>query len=155
MTYDVDELYEHVVMEHSRNPRNLKKLDSANRSADGFNPFCGDKITLYLEVDEQDVIKDVGIDATGCAISKASASMMTEAIKGNTTDEAREIFNAFRHLLTSPSGEKVDAELLGDLEFLGGLRQITESIKCATLSWHTLNSVLNGQQASGQPVATE
>ena len=155
MTYDLDELYEHVVMEHSRNPRNLRKLDSANRSADGFNPFCGDKITLYLEVDEQDVIKDVGIDATGCAISKASASMMTEAIKGNTTDEAREIFNAFRHLLTSPPGEEVDAELLGDLEFLGGVVHYPVRIKCATLSWHTLSAALDGQQPGDQMVVAE
>ncbi len=92
MTYDVDELYEHVVMEHSRNPRNLMKLDSANRSADGFNPFCGDKITLYIEVDEQDVIKDVGIDATGCAISKASASsdaMCLASARGNGASVSR------------------------------------------------------------------
>ena len=114
--YDLDELYQQVVMEHSRHPRNLKKLDSANRSADGFNPFCGDKIALYLEVDDQEVIRDVGIQATGCAISKAAASMMTEAIKGKTTEEAREIFDAYRHLLTNSSGEEVDVELLGDLD---------------------------------------
>ena len=155
MAYDLDELYEHVVMEHSRNPRNLRKLDSANVSADGFNPFCGDKITLYMEVDEQAVIREVGIDATGCAIFKASASMMTEAIKGKTTADARQVFDAFRHLLTSPPGEEVDAELLGDLEFLGGVVQYPVRIKCATLSWHTLNAALNGQQASGQMARTE
>lgn len=155
MMYDVDELYQQVVMDHSRHPRNLKKLDGANRSADGFNPFCGDKIALYLEVDERDVISDVGIQATGCAISKAAASMMTEAIKGKTTDEARKIFEAFRHMLTTPSNEDIDVELLGDLEFLGGVVQFPVRIKCATLSWHTLNAALNGQQASDQTVATE
>jgi len=155
VTYDLDELYEHVVMEHSRNPRNVKKPDGANRTADGFNPFCGDKITLYLEVDEQDVIRDVGIDATGCAIFKASASMMTEAIKGKTTDQAGEVFDAFRHMLTNSPDEEVDAELLGDLEFLGGVVQYPVRIKCATLCWHTLNATLNGQQASGQAASTE
>ena len=153
--YDLDELYQQVVMEHSRHPRNLKKLDNANRSADGFNPFCGDKISLYLEVDEQDVIRDVGIEATGCAISKATASMMTEAINGKTTDEAREIFDAFRHMLTNPSNEEVDVDLLGDLEFLSGVVRYPVRVKCATLSWHTLNAALNGQQASVQTVATE
>jgi nitrogen fixation NifU-like protein len=155
MNYDLDELYEQVVMEHSRHPRNMKKLDCANRTADGYNPFCGDKITLYLEVDDQDVIRDVGMEAAGCAIFKAAASMMTEAVKGKTIDEAREIFGAFRDLLTNTSNGEVDVDLLGDLEFLGGVVQFPVRIKCATLSWHTLNSVLNGQQASGQPVATE
>ena len=153
--YDLDELYQEIVMEHSRHPRNLKKLESANRSADGFNPFCGDKISLYMDVDKQDVIRDVGLEATGCAISKASSSMMTEAIKGKTTDEAREIFEAFRHLLTSPSDDEIDVELLGDLEFLGGVVRYPVRIKCATLSWHTLNAALNGQQAGDQAVATE
>ena len=153
--YDLDELYQQIVMDHSRNPRNLKKLGGANRSADGFNPFCGDKITLYLDVDEQDVISDVGIEATGCAISKAAASMMTEAIKGKTTDEAHQIFEAFRHMLTNPSSEAVDTELLGDLEFLGGVVRYPVRVKCATLSWHTLKAALNGQGASDPTVATE
>ena len=155
MAYDLDELYEHVVMEHGRNPRNLRKPDGANVSADGFNPFCGDKINLYMEVDEHDVIKDVGIDATGCAIFKASASMMTEAIKGKTTDQASQVFDAFRHLLTSPSIEEVDVELLGDLEFLGGVVKFPVRIKCATLSWHTLNAALNGHQACDRIATTE
>ncbi len=155
MMYDVDELYQQVVMDHSRHPRNMKKLENANRSADGFNPFCGDKITLHLEVDDGGLITDVGIEATGCAISKAAASMMTEAIKEKSTDEAREIFDAFRHLLTSPPSEEVDVEMLGDLEFLGGVVRYPVRIKCATLSWHTLSAALEGQQPGGQTIVSE
>lgn len=152
MMYDVDELYQQVVMDHSRHPRNVKKLDDANRSADGFNPFCGDKITVYLDVGEDGFIKDVGMETTGCAISKASASMMTEAIMDKSIDEARKIFNAFHNLLTSSSNEDVDVKLLGDLEFLGGVVQYPVRIKCATLSWHTLGVALDSQQPGGQTV---
>ena len=155
MMYDVDELYQQVVMDHSRHPRNVKTLDNANRSADGFNPFCGDKVAVYLDVDEGGLIQDVGIEATGCAISKAAASLMTEAIKDKSTDEARKVFDAFRHLLTSPPSEEINADLLGDLEFLGGVVRYPVRVKCATLSWHTLIAALEGQGQGGQRIVAE
>ncbi len=143
--YDLQELYQEVMMDHNRRPRNFKELEDANRTADGYNPLCGDQITLYLEV-EDDKIKDVGFQGAGCAISKASASMMTEAIKELSLEEAEKIFDEFRHMLTN---EDYDADSLGDLEILSGVSQYPARIKCATLSWHTLRSALTneGKQA--------
>jgi nitrogen fixation NifU-like protein len=142
--YDLRELYQEVVMDHNRRPRNFRKLDDANRSADGFNPLCGDRISLYLNVDG-DLISDVGFIAEGCAISKATSSMMTERIKGAPVEEAERVFTAFRHMVTRRPEEDYDAELLGDLEILSGVSEYPARIKCATLSWHTLRSALNDQ----------
>ena len=149
--YDLQELYQEVVMDHNRRPRNFRKLEGANRTAKGFNPFCGDEITLYLKV-EDDTISDVGIQAVGCAISKASASMMTESIKGKSKAEAEKLFGAFRHMVTRKPGEEIDAEALGDLEMLGGVVAYPVRIKCAVLAWHTLHAALNGVQ---EGVSTE
>ena len=143
--YDLEDLYQEVVMDHNRRPRNFRRLASANRKADGFNPLCGDQVTLYLNV-EDDLITDVGIEAAGCAISKASASMMTESIKGKRTAEAKRIFEAFRSMVTREPGKSIDSETLGDLEVLGGVSAYPTRIKCATLSWHTLRSALDGSQ---------
>ena len=153
--YDLEDLYQEVVMDHNRRPRNFKKLENAQRTAEGFNPLCGDQISLYLNVDDDGVIEDIGFEGAGCAISKATASMMTEAIKGKNVDKAEEIFEAFRHMLTRKPEEEYDYELLGDLEILQGVSQFPTRIKCATLSWHTLNSALDGKQASGQKTSTE
>ena len=153
--YDLEDLYQEVVMDHNRRPRNFKKLENAQRTAEGFNPLCGDQISLYLNVDDDGVIEDIGFEGAGCAISKATASMMTEAIKGKNVDKAEEIFEAFRHMLTRKPEEEYDYELLGDLEILQGVSQFPTRIKCATLSWHTLNSVLDGKQPSGQKTSTE
>ncbi len=142
--YDLRELYQEVVLDHNRRPRNFRKLDDANRSADGFNPLCGDRISLYLNVDG-DLISDVGFIAEGCAISKATSSMMTERIKGAPVEEAERVFTAFRHMVTRRPEEDYDAELLGDLEILSGVSEYPARIKCATLSWHTLRSALNDQ----------
>jgi len=143
--YDLQELYQEVMMDHNRRPRNFKELEDANRTAEGYNPLCGDQITLYLEV-EDEKIKDIGFQASGCAISKASASMMTEAIKELSLEEAEKVFEEFRHMLTN---EDYDADSLGDLEILSGVSKYPARIKCATLSWHTLRSALNnnGKQA--------
>ena len=153
--YDLEDLYQEVVMDHNRRPRNFKKLENAQRTAEGFNPLCGDQISLYLNVDDDGVIEDIGFEGAGCAISKATASMMTEAIKGKNVDKAEEIFEAFRHMLTRKPKEEYDYELLGDLEILQGVSQFPTRIKCATLSWHTLNSALDGKQPSGQKTSTE
>ena len=153
--YDLEDLYQEVVMDHNRRPRNFKKLENAQRTAEGFNPLCGDQISLYLNVDDDGVIEDIGFEGAGCAISKATASMMTEAIKGKNVDKAEEIFEAFRHMLTRKPEEDYDYELLGDLEILQGVTQFPTRIKCATLSWHTLNSALDGKQPSGQKTSTE
>jgi nitrogen fixation NifU-like protein len=153
--YDLEDLYQEIVMDHNRRPRNFKKLENAQRTAEGFNPLCGDQISLYLNVDDDGVIEDIGFEGAGCAISKATASMMTEAIKGKNVDKAEEIFEAFRHMLTRKPEEDYDYELLGDLEILQGVSQFPTRIKCATLSWHTLNSALGGKQPSGQKTSTE
>lgn len=153
--YDLEDLYQEVVMDHNRRPRNFKKLENAQRTAEGFNPLCGDQISLYVNVDDDGVIEDIGFEGAGCAISKATASMMTEAIKGKNVDKAEEIFEAFRHMLTRKPEEEYDYELLGDLEILQGVSQFPTRIKCATLSWHTLNSALDGKQPSGQKTSTK
>lgn len=142
--YDLQELYQEVVMDHNRRPRNFRELEDANRTAEGFNPLCGDQIRLYLKVDE-DVIADVGFQAKGCAISKASASMMTEEIKGKTVEEAERVFDEFRHMVTL---EDFDADVVGDLEALGGVSQYPARIKCATLSWHAMQAALDGGEKS-------
>ena len=140
---DVDELYQEVILDHNSRPRNFRELRDANRTGEGYNPLCGDQISLYLKV-EEGRIADVGFQARGCAISKSSASMMTETIKGKTVEQAEAIFEAFRNMITEGSKDGCDADLLGDLEILSGVARYPARIKCATLSWHTLRSALNG-----------
>ena len=149
--FDLQELYQEVVLDHNRRPRNFKRPDHVNRTAEGFNPLCGDQVNVYLNV-EDDVITDVGFEGVGCAISKASTSMMTESVKGRTTAEAEEIFSAFRAMVTGKADGASDVELLGDLEVFQGVSQYPARIKCATLSWHALQAALDG---SGETVATE
>jgi nitrogen fixation NifU-like protein len=149
--FDLQELYQEVVLDHNRRPRNFKRPDHVNRTAEGFNPLCGDQVNVYLNV-EDDVITDVGFEGVGCAISKASTSMMTESVKGRTTAEAEEIFSAFRAMVTGKADGALDVELLGDLEVFQGVSQYPARIKCATLSWHALQAALD---SSGETVATE
>jgi nitrogen fixation NifU-like protein len=148
---DLEELYQEIVMEHNRQPRNFREPAGANRSANGFNPFCGDMVTLFLKVDD-DTIADVGFQGSGCAISKASASMLTESVKGVSEEEAERTFKAFRGMVTRAPGEDYDADTLGDLEILGGVAAYPVRIKCATLSWHTLHAALAKEEA---PARTE
>lgn len=138
--YDLQDLYQEVVMDHNRRPRNFRKPDGANRQAEGFNPLCGDQVTVYLAVDGN-VVKDVGFQGVGCAISKASASMMTETLKGLSLEDAGKVFDEFHSMITQ---EDFDADLLGDAELLAGVSRYPARIKCATLSWHALNSALAG-----------
>ena len=141
--FDIHELYQEVVMDHNRRPRNSQVLEGADLKAEGYNPLCGDEITLYLNV-RDGTIEDVGIQAKGCAISKASASMMTEGIKGKTVEEAECIFEKFRDLIKGEELDDDDLELLGDLEILSGVSRFPARIKCAVLSWNTLKSALGG-----------
>ena len=150
---DLSDLYAEVVMDHNRRPRNFKKIENPDRSAEGFNPLCGDQISLYLTMNGDDAIEDIGFVAAGCAISKAAASMMTEAVKGRSSDDARKVIENFRLLLTNRAGADFDYEILGDLEILEGVSGYPTRIKCATLPVHTLASAL--EDTSNGTVSTE
>ena len=141
---DLSDLYQEILLEHNNKPRNFRKLDDATISADGYNPLCGDQYTLYLKLDD-DVIADVGFQGAGCAISKASASMLTQRIKGMTVKEAEEMFHQFHKMLTQP-GAEVDYDMLEDLELLSGVAEYPTRIKCAILVWHTLRAALEGKE---------
>jgi nitrogen fixation NifU-like protein len=143
---DLSELYQEILLEHNSKPRNFRKLDHPDHTADGYNPLCGDRISLYLKV-KDGVIADVGFQGSGCAISRASASLMTQSIKGKSVAEAEELFQGFRRMLTEP-GTPPDGELLGDLEMLSGVAAFPVRIKCAILSWHTLRAALEGKEAA-------
>ena len=145
---DLGELYQQVILDHNRNPRNFKRLETANRKAEGNNPLCGDRIQLYVQVDG-DQISDIGFQmpqGAGCAISKASASLMTEAVKGKRAADAEALFEAFRAMLAG--GESAP----GKLAAFSGVRAFPSRIKCASLAWHALHAAL---QNSGEPVTTE
>ena len=148
---DIQELYQDTVMEHNRKPRNFRRLEKPSVTVDGFNPLCGDQITLDLTVHD-DIITDVGFVGTGCAISNASASLMTEAINGKRTEEAQELFEAFRVMITRGMDVDYDIDLLGDLGALSGVTEFPIRIKCATLCWHTLHNALGN---ATEPATTE
>lgn len=143
---NLHDLYQEILLEHNNKPRNFRKLEDANRQADGYNPLCGDQITLFLKV-EDDVIADVAFQGVGCAISRASASMLTQSVKGETLAKAEEIFDGFHALITDPDAD-VDYDLLGDLEMLSGVSAFPPRIKCAVLAWHTLNAAIEGKEDS-------
>ena len=147
---DLSDLYQDILLDHNSKPRNFRKLEDANRTADGYNPLCGDKIELFLKLDDE-VITDVGFQGSGCAISRASASMLTQSIKGQSVERAQEIFDAFRSMLTDPDAE-LDYDTLEDLESLAGVSDFPTRIKCAILAWHTLRAALDGRS---EAVTTE
>jgi len=144
---ELRELYQSVIIDHSKRPRNFGAPDDANRSADGVNPLCGDKLTVFLRM-KDGVVEDVGFEGSGCAISLASASLMTEAVKGRTEAEARAVFGDFHDLVTaSPTSQQdPDTEKLGKLSVFAGVREFPVRVKCATLAWHTLASALEGSE---------
>jgi nitrogen fixation NifU-like protein len=146
----VHDLYQEIILDHSKRPRNCHPMEDANRKAEGYNPLCGDKLKLFLKM-ENDVVKDVSFVGSGCAISTASASLMTESMKGKTREEALKAMEKFHDLLTSDS--PVTQEL-GKLVVFCGVRDYPARVKCATLAWHTLKSALNGA-AIEEPVSTE
>lgn len=143
---NLHDLYQEILLEHNNKPRNFRKLEDANRQADGYNPLCGDQITVYLKV-EGDVITDAAFQGHGCAISRASASMLTQSVKGETLARAGEIFDGFHSLITDPDAD-VDYDLLGDLEMLSGVSAFPTRIKCAVLAWHTFNAAIEGKEDS-------
>ncbi len=147
---DLRELYQQIILDHNRAPRNFKEVEGANRVADGDNPLCGDKFKLYLRLDNH-VIEDIGFQGSGCAISKASASLMTSAVKGKTIGEAGEIFGEFHRMITG-SEIGVDPNVLGKLAAFSGVREFPARVKCASLSWHTLKAALD---RAGSVVSTE
>ena len=149
---ELRELYQEVILDHSKRPRNFGELPGANRSAEGYNPLCGDRETVFVRL-EDDVLEDVGFRGTGCAISTASASMMTDAVKGRTRAEAEALFERFHRLITGQDGEKErSAPELGKLAVFSGVREFPVRVKCATLPWHTLKAALGGV---GRTVSTE
>ncbi len=148
--FDVQDLYQEVIVDHNRNPRNFGKLDPAEKILEGFNPLCGDRLTLYLN-QAGDRITDLSFDGHGCAISIASASLMTEGVKGKSLQEAETIFTDFHELLTD-SSQAIDLARMGKLAVLAGVRDYPSRVKCATLCWHTLRALLAGDNA---PVSTE
>lgn len=147
---DLRELYQEVILDHNRAPRNFHAIPDADHSAVGRNPLCGDQLTVYLKLAE-DRIADVAFEGKGCAISKASASLMTDALKGKTVAEAETLFGRFHDLLTGPPDVKGDAKGLGKLAVFSGVREFPVRVKCATLCWHTFKSALEG----GHEASTE
>ena len=139
---ELSELYQQVILDHNKKPRNFRKLETANHTAEGYNPLCGDQLTVYLNL-ENDQVKDVGFEGSGCAISKAAASMMTQAVKGKSKEQAEKLFNEFHSMVMGELNEETEANSLGNLKIFAGVREFPVRVKCATLPWHTLHAALN------------
>jgi nitrogen fixation NifU-like protein len=148
MSTELQDLYQEVILDHNRRPRNFRAMEGGRR-AEGYNPLCGDRLTVYLRVDN-DVIRDVSFQGSGCAISKASASLLTESVKGKTIAEADALFDRFQGMITGPTEAPLDD--LGKLTVLAGVRRFPVRVKCATLAWHTLRAAV---EARDEVVSTE
>lgn len=148
---DLTELYQQTIVEHNRSPRNFKTLDHPTHEAQGDNPLCGDRITLQLKVDGG-VIREVGFQGSGCAISQASASLMTSAVMGKSAAEAERLFRAFHDMVAGGADAPADPAALGKLAAFSGVKQFPARVKCANLAWHTLHAAL---QADRTPISTE
>ena len=146
---ELRDLYQDVILDHNRTPRNCHVMDCANRSADGHNPLCGDTVKVYLRIDDG-VISDISFQGHGCAICTASCSLMTESVKGKSVNDARELFDGFHEMLTGVAAEQ--GVELGKLQVFEGVREYPVRVKCATLAWHTLNAAIDGDEL---PVTTE
>jgi nitrogen fixation NifU-like protein len=146
MFEDLRDLYQEVIFDHNRNPRNFRVIEDADRKVEGFNPLCGDRLTLFLKLNG-DIITDASFQGSGCAISTASVSLMTEIIKGKTQAEAESLFETF-HKMTTGKDEDVQLEAVGKLAVLAGVREYPARVKCATLAWHTLDAAIKNQQDS-------
>lgn len=147
---DLSDLYQEVILDHNRRPRNFRTIDAPTRTQEGYNPLCGDRLTVYVSLDG-DRIADVAFEGVGCAISKASASLMTEALKGKTVADARALFERFHAMVTS--GADTEIPEIGKLAVLAGVREFPTRIKCASLAWHTLKAAVSDTAAG--PVSTE
>lgn len=142
MSGDLNDLYQEVILDHNRRPRNFHAIHDASHRAEGYNPLCGDRLTLYLKIDDG-VIREAAFEGSGCAISKASASMMTDAVKGRSTADARALVDRFQRMVTTPPEQEV--EDLGKLSALAGVREFPVRVKCASLAWHTLKAAMDRQ----------
>ena len=152
MSAELDDLYQSIILDHNRRPRNFRVMDDASAHAEGKNPLCGDQLTIWLKL-EGDQISDVSFQGSGCAISKASASLMTAAIKGKSRGEAEQLFTKFHGVVTGVHPE--DAESLGSLKALGGVSRFPLRVKCASLAWHAMHAALVQNDAVDAPVSTE
>jgi nitrogen fixation NifU-like protein len=141
---ELSELYQQVILDHNKKPRNFHKLEAANRTAEGYNPLCGDQLTVYMELKDE-VVKDVSFEGSGCAISKAAASMMTQSVKGKTKQEAETLFNEFHRMVTGELEIDETPNNLGRLTIFAGVRDFPARVKCASLSWHTMHAALKGE----------
>ncbi len=156
---DLRDLYQEMILDHNRRPHNRRNLEGADRRADGYNPLCGDRISVYLKIDG-DRIREATFEGKGCAISTASASMMTDAVHGKTLDEARQLFTRFHGMVTDDSATESAPTNLGKLEVFSGVSQFPARVKCATLAWHTLKAaiedareVVSSEEGAGDPNA--
>ena len=149
---DLRELYQEVILDHHKRPRNFGPLEAANRHAEGRNPLCGDHLTVYLDV-EDGIIKGAAFEGAGCAISRASASLMTDAVKGRPVEEAEQMFEEFHKMVTSGVDQEVE-ESLGKLAVFCGVREFPSRVKCASLAWHTMHAALDAK-AEEATVSTE
>jgi len=141
---ELSELYQQVILDHNKKPRNFRQLETANRKSEGYNPLCGDQLTVYLQL-EDDVIREVSFEGSGCAISKAAASMMTQSVKGKTRAEVESLFTEFHRMVTGELDEEGTPNNLGRLKIFAGVREFPARVKCASLSWHTLHAALTGE----------
>jgi nitrogen fixation NifU-like protein len=151
MDQELKELYQQVILDHNKSPRNFREIENATQHAEGYNPLCGDHIDIYLII-EDGIIKDVSFKGRGCAISKASASLMTSMLKGKTKAEAEKLFERFHDLVTGKLGDNPDINDLGKLAVFAGVREFPVRVKCASLAWHTMISALKDKE---EKVTTE
>ncbi len=145
MDAELRELYQQVILDHNKSPRNFKKLDNANYFAEGYNPLCGDRIDVYLFV-ENDAVKDISFQGNGCAISKASASLMSSIVKGKTVAETEILFEKFHDLITGKINDNETLESLGKLSVFAGVKEFPARVKCASLAWHTMSAALKNEE---------
>ena len=142
---ELSDLYQDTILEHNKNPRNFRAIEGADNEADGNNPLCGDALRVYVKLDG-DTVTDVAFKGSGCAISKASASMMTQTVKGKTKEEAEKLFEEFHSMVTGGLDVETEENHLGKLKIFAGVLEFPARVKCASLSWHTLNAALHGEE---------
>ncbi len=142
---ELSDLYQEVILDHNKNPRNFREIENADKRADGNNPLCGDKLQVFVKMDG-DIVEDVAFVGSGCAISKASASMMTQTVKGKTKEEAEKMFDEFHRMVTGKLDIEADENSLGKLRIFAGVLEFPARVKCASLSWHTVNAALQGEE---------
>ena len=145
MDSELRELYQQVILDHNKSPRNFRVIENANHYSEGFNPLCGDRIDVYLDV-ENGIVKDISFQGRGCAISKASASLMSSMVKGKTVEEAEKLFEKFHDLITGKLDDDPDIEELGKLAVFAGVRDFPARVKCASLAWHTMINALKEEK---------